>query len=330
MLSRLPCSLVLGSALAAQATPCIAFNDTSTSVSAAITLTGFAGPNVTGFRFTPTSALTLQAVEIFTASQFATTSGYMTVEIWDENPATTLPGTRLAGGTWQCHSNLGLGWHGANLDGIAVLQLAQNYWLVWREPGGSRVPYETGGTVMSTARFLNNAWVAQAAAQPLKWRGHCSQLASATAVPVGAGCASSTGSVPAAFTNHDAVQGNADFQFEATGFAPGTIGVAILGTNPFWPSIPVPGTPPNCAVHNEALVLLVVPVGTGNQQAQHTTGAAGHCWLDVPIPADPALTGFTLDAQFAGLDAAAVRVHERRARDAVNTRRSARALAVAR
>ena len=305
MLSRPLLALALCAPLAAQTTPCIAFNDATTSVSAAITLTAFSGPNATAFQFTPSGPLLLQAVEIFTASQFASTSGYMTVEIWDENPATTLPGTRLAGGTWQCHSNLGLGWHGANLDALATLLPTQSYWLVWREPGGSRVPYETGGTAMPTARFLNNAWVAQAASQPLKWRGHCSQLASASVVPVGAGCASSTGSVPAAFTNHDAVQGNADFQFEATGFAPGTVGLAILGTNPFWPSIPVPGAPANCFVHNEALVLLVVPVGTGNQQAQHTTGAAGHCWLDLPIPANPALTGFTLDAQFAGLDAGA-------------------------
>jgi hypothetical protein len=305
MRSRPLCILALCAPLAAQSPPCIANNDLTTSVSTAITLTAFSGPNVTAFQFTPGSALLLQAVEIFTSSAFSTTSGYMTVEIWDENPATSLPGARIAGGTWQCHQNLGLEWHGANLDALAVLQPAQNYWLVWREPGGSRVPYETGGTVMPTARFLNNAWVAQAASQPLKWRGHCAQLASASVQPVGAGCLASTGRVPAAFTNHAAVQGNSDFQFEATGFAPGTIGLAILGTNPSWPSIPVPGAPANCFVHNEALVLLVVAVGVGNEQAQHAVGAAGHCWIDLAIPTSPALNGFTLDAQFAGLDAGA-------------------------
>ena len=83
MLARTLCSLVLATALAAQTPPCIAFNDATTSVSAAITLTGFTGPNVTAYQFTPSGTLALQAIEIFTSSSFSTTSGYMTVELWD-------------------------------------------------------------------------------------------------------------------------------------------------------------------------------------------------------------------------------------------------------
>ncbi len=302
MLPRTLGSLALATALAAQTPPCIAFNDATTTVSNAITLTAFSGPNGSAFRFTPATTLVLQAAELFTESAFATSSGYMTLEVWDDDPATSLPGTRLGGGTWQCHQNLGIGWHGANFDSIVIVLAGEDYWLVWREPGGSRVPYEAGGTTLPMARFVGGAWVAQANAQPLKWRGYCSQLDAANVQAIGAGCASAAGAVPAAFTNHDPQLGNANFQFEATGFAPGTIGVAILGADASWVSLPVPGAPANCFVHNQALVLLVVAVGTGNQQAQHAVGAAGHCWLDLPIPLDPLLVGFVLDAQFAGLD----------------------------
>lgn len=301
MLARSLSVLAFAGAVAAQTPPCISLNDASNSVNPAITLSGFTGPNVLGFRFTPATSLILRAAEIFTASPVATTSGYMTLEVWDESPATGLPGTRLCGGTWQAHQNLGLEWHGVNFDGLAVALASTNYWLVWREPGGSRIPYEPGGTTMQVARLSNGAWT-PASPAALKWRGYCSLLDGVYMQPVGIGCLSSTGALPASFTNHLPLLGNADFQAEATGFSPGTLGIAILGANPAWPSLPIPGAPANCFLHNEALVLIVVPVGTGNQQAQHAVGAAGHCWLDFPLPPNPLLAGFVLDVQFAGLD----------------------------
>ncbi len=305
MLARSLCALALAHALAAQAPPCISNNDATNSVSAAITSTGFFGPSVLAYRFTPATTLILQAAEIYTASPLATASGYMTLEVWDEDPVTGLPGTRLAGGTWQAHVNLGLEWHGANFDSIVAAFASQNYWLVWREPGASRVPYEIGGVTMPFARLTNGVWAAQTP-QPLKWRGYCSLLDGPYVQPIGIGCLSSTLALPASFTNHLPLIGNSDFQLEATGFAPGTLGVAILGANPAWVSLPIPGAPANCFLHADPFLLLVVPVGTGNQQAQHAVGAAGHCWLDFPLPLDPLLVGFAVDVQFAGLDPGSV------------------------
>ena len=304
MLARSLCPLLLAASLAAQTPPCIALNDATTNVSNLITLTPLSGPAVLGYRFTSPTALVLQSLEIFTESAFATTSGYMTLEVWDDEPTSNLPGNRLGGGTFQVHQNMGTGWRGANLDTLVVTLPATDYWLVWREPGGARAPYEPGGTTMPVARLSNGVWTAQTAPQALKWRGYCTLLDDANVQAIGSGCATAAGRIPGAFTNHAAQIGNADFQVEASGFPPGSVGVAILGANPAWPSVPVPGAPANCFVHNEALVLLTVPIGTGNERASHAVGAAGHCWLDLAIPSNPALAGFVLDVQFAALDPA--------------------------
>lgn len=306
MMPRLLLVAGLAGSLAAQSLPCIANNDLTTSVSTAITLTGFSGPNVSAFRFTPASTLVLRAAELFTSRTITTPSGYMTLEIWDENPATNLPGTRLAGGTWQAQAALGLDWQGASLDQPAVCIASTNYWLVWRDPGGSRVPYETGGVTMPYATFSGGVWVANATPRALKWRGYCSLLDAQNVLPVGQGCPSSTGRIPVTFTNNAPQIGNAAFQFEGTGFAPGSIGLAILGANPSWVGFPIPGAPAGCSLYADPMVVSTVPIGTGNEQAQHAVGCAGHCWIDLPLPNDPLLLGFVLDAQFAGLDAGSI------------------------
>jgi hypothetical protein len=297
-------ALSCAAALAAQTPPCISLNDATTSVSTAITLAGFTGPNVHAYQFTSPSTLVLRAAELFTARTVAPTSGYMTLEVWDENPATSLPGVRLAGGTWQAQPPLGVTWQGASFDGNAVIAANTNYWLVWREPGGSRIPYETGGVTMPYATFTAAGWVANATPRALKWRGSCSLLDDAGVLPVGDGCMATTGRIPAAFTNHAPSLGNGDFQFEASGFAAGTIALAIVGANAAWVGFPIPGAPTGCFLHADPMVTVVVPVGTGHEQAQHTVGCAGHGWLDLPIPAAPSLVGFVLDAQFAALDLA--------------------------
>lgn len=305
MIQRLFLAAGFASALAAQTPPCIAENDQTTSVSAAISLTGFTGPNVNGYRFTPTTTLVLRAAELFTARTAITSpNGYMTLEIWDENPVTSLPGTRICGGTWQAQAALGLGWQGANFDQLAICIANTNYWLVWRDPGGSRIPYETGGVTMPYAQANTGTWIANATPRALKWRGYCSQLDDVGVASVGSGCQASTGRVPASFTNFAPAVGNSDFQFEATGFAPGTIGLAVLGANPAWVGIPIPGAPAGCSLYADPMVVSTVAVGTGNEQPQHASpGCAGHCWIDLALPNNPLLIGFVLDAQFAGLDA---------------------------
>ena len=181
-----------------------------------------------------------------------------------------------------------------------------NYWLVWRESGGNRLPYEPGGTTTAFARFTGGNWVLQATPQALKWRGYCNLLDAANVQPIGFGCASTAGRTPAAFTNYlpiaSSPSGTAGFQFEASGFLPGSLGLAILGANPAFTSIPIVIAPPGCWLHSDTTVVNTVTIGTGNQQATHAVGASGHAWADLPIPANPGLVGVVIDAQFAGLD----------------------------
>jgi hypothetical protein len=299
MFRRLLTIAFVSASLAAQSLPCVATNDATNTVGTAVSGYPFSGPNVVAYRITSPNAVVLRAAQLYTASTLST-AGYMTLEVYDESGG--IPGTRLAGGTLQTSTALGLGWWGASFDGFALLQPATNYWLVWREAGGSRLPYEPGGVTTTFARFTGGSWIVQTAQQPLKWRGFCSPLDGQGRAPIGNACASSTGNFPAAFANYAPTVGNANFQFEATGFANGALALAVIGANPGWTPFPVPGAPFGCDLNADPMVVVTVPVGAGNQQAAHSVGAAGHCWVDLPIPANPALVGFVVDAQFAGLD----------------------------
>lgn len=282
-------------------TPCISLNDATSSVGTAISSTGFTGPNVVAYQFTPSSSQLLMAAEIFTSNTFATSGGYQTLEIWDEG-TNGLPSARLGGGSWQSQATLPLDWHGANFDQLVQVQGATNYWLVWREGGSNRLPYEAGGTTVPFARFVGGAWVLQVAQQPLKWRGYCSQLDGQGVTTVGFGCASTTPSFPAVFTNHAPAIGNANFRFEATGLPPGGLGLAAFGVDPSWVSIPLPGAPSGCQLNVDPVVLLGVGIGTGNQQASHAIGASGHAWVSLPLPGGASMIGVVVGAQFAALD----------------------------
>jgi hypothetical protein len=296
-------SLALTAALTAQTPPCISLNDANNTVGTSITAFGFAGPGVLGYRFTPAASQLLMAAELFTGNASLNNQGYMTLEVWEEDVVTGLPLTRLAGGTWQIQQSLGIDWQGASFDQVAQLNGGQNYWLVWRESGGNRLPYEPGGTTTQVVRFTGGNWVLQATAQPVKWRGYCSLLDAQNVQPVGFGCQAASGRLPASFANQAPTIGNANFQIEATGLPTGTVALAILGINAAWQSLPIPGAPTGCELHTDPVVASVVPVGTGNQQAQHAIGASGHAWVDIAIPADPTLVGFVIGAQFAALDA---------------------------
>ena len=293
---------LLSSLLTAQTPPCISLNDSNTNVGTNITAFGFGGPGVYAWQFTPSTSLVLMAAQIYTNSTpFASPRGYMTLEIWDTN-FIFLPQSRLGGGTWQDQPTTTPYWQGANFDQLVVLNASQTYWLVWRESGGNRLPYEPGGLTTTTAMFSGGTWVTQATSQAPKWRGFCNQLDAANVTPIGFGCASSLGRTPAEFTNHAPQVGNAGFQFEGTGFPAGSFGLCVLGTDPTWVSIPIPVTP-GCSLHTDPLVTATVFVGTGNEQALHTTGASGHVWFDLAIPPNPALAGVVIGSQFAIYDA---------------------------
>ncbi len=309
MLPRFLVASVLFAGLAiAQTPPCIANNDATNTIGAALTAFGFGGPNGNAYRITPGTSMLLQAAEVLTDSSLSTSTaprGYMTLEVWDEN-ANGLPGTRIAGGTWQTQASLGLAWQGANFDNLVVLNGSQNYWIVWRDGGANRFPLEPGGVGLPHARLVSGNWVLQPISQPLKWRGYCTQLDDANITPIGFGCVSSAGRTPTAFTNHSSAIGNANFQLEGTGFPAASVGLVVFGTDPNWVSLPVPGAGPGCMLHTDVVATATVLTGTGNEQVMHSTGFAGHTWFDFAIPSNPAFVGYLFNAQFVVLDAASI------------------------
>ena len=310
MMRVLAPSLLLSMSLAAQTTPCLALNDQNTAVSAAITSFGFAGPNVQGWQITPATVLLAQSLQIYTGN-VNFTPGFETLEVWDNNPVTNLPNARLAGGTWQIDRNLGApatgnAWQGCNLDAIATLLPGFSYWIVWTDPGFSTVPTEPGGTTVPSARRSGTTWAA-AAASALKVRVHCNLLDSASSAPYGPACATSQGRLGTLFTNQAPSIGNGFFRVEGTGFTAGSTALLLLGVNPSWMSVPIPGLPSGCALNTDLYVLLTGVTGTGTtvRSVAGTPGYAGNVTFPLPIPGDPSLVGFFLAAQVGVIDAGA-------------------------
>ncbi|MFT4515353.1 MAG: hypothetical protein ACI89X_003185 [Planctomycetota bacterium] len=296
---------LLATVLTAQTPPCISANDTTNNTTGAISSTPFGGGNGHGWQFTPTQTVVLFSAEIITENQFVSNRGFMSLEIWDTN-FIFQPGQRLGGGTFEIDPSLPLEWHGANFDIPVVLNAGQTYWFVWIEPGGSELPIEPGGITATYVRRSGAGWATQATSTAPKWRGYCSQLDSAAVAPVGFGCPTSAGTLPGMMTNYEPTVGNTDFQLEASGFLPGTVGLMILGTNPGWVSLPVPGAP-GCSLVTDALVTLTVTTGTGNEASSQQPigpGFAGHCVFPFAIPANALLSGTVIGSQFAMLDLA--------------------------
>lgn len=286
---------VVGS-LSAQTAPCFATNDLSTSVSNAIYSYSPAAPNTYGWQITPTSPVAVQAIEVYTGNNYTSQVGtHMTVEIWDENVGTGTPQARLAGGTWII--NPAIGWQGANLDSVAVLQANTNYWVVFTEPGWSTPPIQPGGTTMASVRLSGGSWVG-AGSSALKSRLYCGLLDRTNVVPFGSLCASSTGSIGTMFTNESPMVGNAAFRVEGSGFASGSVAFLVIGMIPLFPSVPIPGTA-SCFQNTDAMFTVVGTTGTGNVRAPT---AAGHTVFAIPLPNSMAYQGFYFAPQLAVLD----------------------------
>lgn len=303
-LSLLSASMLACSSLAAQTPPCISANDLTNTSSGALTAFSFAGPNVYGWQFVPTQSLVMLSAEIYTENAFLTDDGYMSLEVWDTN-ASSQPGQRLTGGTWESDGALGHDWHGTSFDEAVQLNSGQTYWLVWREPGFSEVPSEPGGQAAATVRLTGGAWVTQASSWAPKWRGYCNLLDATGVDSTGFGCPTSFLRTPSMFTNYTPAVGNANFQLEASGFPAGSIGLAILGQDPAWTSFTLPGT--GCELHSDGLFTATVATGTGDEGANHPPsgpGFAGHCTFPFPIPNNASLAGIYLNSQFAMLDVA--------------------------
>jgi len=304
MIRSLAACALLASALSAQTPPCYSMNDATDQVVAGITAFAFAG-NAYAYQFQVPATTTLRAAEIFTGNSFLS-SGFHTLEIYDSN-FIFQPGTRLGGGTFQNEGGLGVGWHGANFDAEVTCNPGPTYWLIWREPGFSQVPNDPAGSGTPWSTWNGSTWVTQATLAAVKWRGYCSLLDGAGLQVIGDGCQNSGGTVGTMFSNFEPTVGNVDFQLEASGFAPGSLGVIALGTDPAWISFPFPGMPAGCELHTDVIATEVVSCGTGDNNSSHLPGGpgyAGHTFFPFPIPSTSGLVGAVFNSQFAMLDLA--------------------------
>lgn len=302
MIRILPAVLCLATVAVAQTPACFSLNDTNTIVSGGITSYGFAGPNTGAYRITPTNSSVAFSAQLYTGNTtFA--PGFMTLEIWDENPATNLPGTRLGGGTWQIAPGLGIAWQGANLDQVVPLNQGTNYWLVWIEPGFSTPPTEPGGlSQVPYATRSGTNWILQGNQPAVKTRLFCSYQDGSGVTTYGSACASATGRYGTAFTNETPANGNAAFKIEGSGFAAGTLAVLVVGWDPLFVSQPIGGLPLGCDQHTDVLTTTIGLTGTGNVRASLTVGASGHVTFGFPIPSDPGLVSLFFGTQIAGYD----------------------------
>ena len=288
---------LLSPVLCAQTPPCLAMNDQSTNVPNIITAYAFSGPTSWGWQITPTTPLIARAAQIYTANTVSKVD--MVLEIWSHDPATSLPLARLAGGAWKISTASPLMWQGTNLDAPITLVPPNSYWLVWTEPGGCRVPYETGGTTLPAARRPSGGAWATTAATELKFRIFCNLLDAKNVKPKGPSCSTPAG-LGSLYTNQAPTVGNAEFLLDGSGFPSGASAALLLGVQPAFPSVPLPGGNPLCLLHTDIVIIVSGLTGTGN--VRQTAGSSGHVFFPLAVPAIPGLAGGYLGAQLAVLD----------------------------
>ena len=297
------CAAFLLSALAvAQTPPCLAFNDTTTTVNSnVITSFGFGGQNSLAWQITPQSTLAVLAGQIYTRNTALSGDRFMMLEIWSDSNG--LPGARITGGAWRILNARPFAWQGTDFDGVAVLNASTPYWVVWVEPGFSTPPHETGGQGLpKTQRTGTGAWGAVTSEAP-KLRLFCNQFDTAHMSMYGPFCLTSGGTLPSVFSNEDPAVGSATFLIETSGSPAGVPVFVALGLDPTyianWPGL----TPPGCFQNTDIVEALLLTSGTGNSRGPT---AAGYASVPLAIPADNALIGLTLAAQSVPFDVGAM------------------------
>jgi hypothetical protein len=289
---------VLSAAALAQTPPCFSLNDANTTVSKSVTSFGFSGQNTRAWQITPSTALPVQALQLFTANTSLTGSRFMIVELWSD--ASGVPGARLAGGTFKIVNARPASWQGADLDAVVVLLPSTPVWVVWIDPGFSTIPVEPGGaTVVPEMTRSGAVWTSSGASAP-KVRFFCSQLDGAHTAPFGVGCVLSTGGLPSVFTNEQPQLGNAGFFFETSGNPSGAPVFLVLGLDPNFVALPAPLLGLYCYQNTDIVSSVFLSAGTGNTRGPT---CAGYASLSVPIPAVPAYLGTVLAAQAVAFDA---------------------------
>jgi hypothetical protein len=288
-------ALALGATLAAQSAPCYSMNDATNGVSGGITAAALSGPVSWGFQFTPTASQAIQSVQIYTENRFQARA--MQLEIWSD--ASGLPSARLGGGSFKIQTAWFTSWRGTNFEQPVVMAANTPYWIVWIEPGGSRLPYDPAGTPLPGARRLTGGVWTAGTAQALKFRLFCGLLDDLNVSPFGPGC-NGAGGIASTFTNHPPTIDNALFMVEGIGLPTATASILVLGVQPSWTPVLIPGGPPGCFLHTDPFVVLTGL--TGNGAVNSPTGPSGHTAFGLPIPNVPTLAGLTLGLQVGALD----------------------------
>lgn len=296
--SLLATALLSLASLGAQTAPCFSMNDANNTVSNLIYSSSFAGPNVNAWQITPAAPLVVQSLRILTGNNYPSTGPSMSLAIWDENPATSLPGTRLGTGSWATvRPNH---WQGCNLDAVVAMQPSTNYWIVFTEPGWSTVPIEPNGIPMNQARLSSGVWTS-ASTGALKLRLYCGLLDDLDLTPSGSACNAAAGGAGTVFTNDTPMLGNTSFYVEGSGFPGNTLALLLLGLNPNWVSFPLPGGDPSCMLSTDPLTVITGFTGIGDVRAATTLG---HVPYPLGIPNINSLVGLNVIVQIAALDPA--------------------------
>lgn len=282
----------------AQTPHCNGANDTSLTISNAITTASFFGPNQFAMQFSPTQPQIAYGAQVATANTFQT-NATMGVELWSENTSSGLPLARLAGGSWAIDPNRAIAWQGANFDLPVPLTAGSNYWLVFIEPGFSTPNLEPAGTPVNCARwdYMTNSW--SPILREAKFRVLCSFMDGNAVAVNGAPCTSSMGRIGTAFTNEAPSLGNGAFTIEGSGLPDAALTFLVVGFTPGFPSIPLVGFPNGC----EQSTLVVDTIGTGTTAPG--LGGPGHVQLAVPIPGAAGLVGLVAGFQLATIDSGA-------------------------
>ena len=296
MRSLFSAAVLTAFALPAQSPPVFSMNDTTTTVTGAITSTGFSGFNGRAWQITPAATVAVVSGRLFTENVLLAGSKFMSLEIWTDGGGQ--PGNRIAGGTWKIVNARTLQWQGTSFDNVVPLLASTPYWVVWKEQGSSRIPVEPGGVTTPTMRANGAGWAALPAEAP-KIRLYAGLLDDAYATPYGFPCATTGGLLPTVFTNEQPNLGNAGFFFETNGSPPSQPVFLVLGTNPAFASTPVPGMAPGCMQHTDIVTTLLAFAGTGTVTGPTAAGCAAYA---VPIPAATAFTGMMVAAQAAPFD----------------------------
>ncbi len=292
----------------AHGSTCVTYNDATPNVSSTLTTTPPPGtnPNQHAYRFVLPNNVFPQSGWVFTGSPQR--FDYMRIELWTDVGGA--PGSRIVSGTMASPQSASARWLGTNFESLTMLTANTPYWFVWVEPGESILAEEPGGAdVMPRFRRAGSgAWSPAGSGTP-KFRLFCGDsIESKNVLRIGSPCASSLGTWPYAWSNHEPAVGNSEFAVEGVHLPPGSQTWLLLGLDPSFLAVdlqPLIGTPAGCILYVDGAVSWTTDSGVaeiGDLPAVPRPRPAGHVRFPIPIPNDPGISGFTFLAQIVASD----------------------------